>query len=487
MAQWTVVGEAAAVPCQTSDCPGTMRIVGRRGVCPVCGKTYQREKPRHSSRLIVELTDLDVARMLAHALRCDPRDFAILGFLASGFRRSEVVGGDDNMVMLPGVHVEDVLLDQQGVRVVGKGQSPALREGRDPKRVLQPVPRVFLEAALRRGFENGPLFEDVNTHQVGDLVKEYARLAAHPEWEEVRAHRLRHWYSNAIRKRIGNQGPTALLEWQDTMRHSRSSAGSVTVAFYSGETTTFERRLEICLLAFAPVLAELQSPTFLQSLPAPLPAPQQTDTPSFRVLSNSVSFRKSSDSERETVSDNLILTVSSTDPPVQVRESEPSSAPVDLAPAVPVVEELPKLEPAAVESAVDPVQGSKVEDVVVEDPPPLEVVNEPSVPAEPPVVSKPERQPQPAPPALPTREQILKAWTSLRVKQRRDLTEEREFIKSLWKWGERKKRLQRMQCSRPGCKEDAVARDPPAVNGQPWPLFCEEHCLRDPPAGWLPV
>src|SRR5436309_4804333 len=119
LAVWRSIGKAETAPCQTRDCPGVMRVLGRKAVCPVCGNSYQRDKPHRSSRLVVEFTDLDVASMLAHARHCDPRDFAILGFLASGFRRSEVVGGDDNGVILPGVHAEDIQLKQQGVRVVG--------------------------------------------------------------------------------------------------------------------------------------------------------------------------------------------------------------------------------------------------------------------------------------------------------------------------------------------------------------------------------
>src|SRR2546426_5187737 len=150
-AAWALVDKAVKEPCPS--CNAEMSVFGRRALCPACGASYLRQKPLRSNRLVVELTDVDVSRMLAHARRRDLRDFAILGFLASDFRRSEVVGGDDNGVLLPGIYVEDILLEQQGCRVVGKGQSPAIRDGREPKRVLQPVPRIFLEAALSRGFK----------------------------------------------------------------------------------------------------------------------------------------------------------------------------------------------------------------------------------------------------------------------------------------------------------------------------------------------
>lgn len=327
---WRPVGKAETAKCPTPDCPGQLILTGRKGVCPVCKTTYQRDKPKHNSRKVVELTDIDMARILAHAKHL-PSDFAILGFLASGFRRSETVGGDDNGVLLPGVHVEDILLEQSAVRITGKGQSGTIRDGLVPKTILQPVPRIFLEAALGLGVVKGPLFGKVNTHQVGKMVKEYARLAAVPEWGEVRAHRFRHWFSNAIRKRIGNQGPTALLEWSDTMRHSRKGGGT-TVSFYSGLVTSFERRLEICLAAWQPVLDQLQSPMFLENLPPASPRPATIQLSPVRIVRNSDSLEAPGDFERGKTHDTIDMNKQQT-----TRSNQESAVdPVSAAPLPPV-------------------------------------------------------------------------------------------------------------------------------------------------------
>ena len=271
LAEWRRVGAAATIPCRTRDCPGQMTVTGRLATCPVCKTTYERERPTHSHRTVLDLTDANVAAILAR-LADEPRDFAICGFLLSGFRESEVVGGrGDNDVLLPGVAREDIRLEEEACWVVGKGQSRLIAEQKEPRRILQPVARVFLEAALSRDIDHGPLFPDVYPRMLRDLVKDWARQAGIEDYELVRCHRLRHWFSIKCKERGGlREGPAGLCEWIDLMRHSRKGSG-VTLSFYSGQETTFQRKRELALATVAPVLSLLDEESFIGSLPPPLP------------------------------------------------------------------------------------------------------------------------------------------------------------------------------------------------------------------------
>jgi hypothetical protein len=379
--------------------------------------------------------------------------------------------------VLPGVYLEDIFVDRQCIRITGKGQSATIRQNRIPSTILQPVPALVLEAIRiyarewKGDSKTGKLFEDVTTHAVGELCKEYGRLAAVPEWQSLGAHAERHWYSNAVRKRGVAQSPQGMLEWSDLLRHSRKSAGSTAVAFYSGGFTTFERRLEICLATWQPILEQLQSPTFTAGLPAPLPwtAPEKkNDTVSLRIVEKSMPFHEPrvdkhdssyTYSKIDTLSTGSSLTgsVSVAAPAIPDRVDDNGTSP-DVVSEPAVMDPLDGDEFSEDEFAEDDPDshGSMTEQNTFSDTPgrlvPTESV-EPAVASEPP---------------QPSREQErLESWRRKIEKDHQDIVNLETEHKTTWK------------CTRDGCTGRAFCCD---AKGK---LVCEAHGLA-PPDDWKP-
>lgn len=235
------------------NCNTEMVLIGRSAYCEKCRQQFKKQKKPVKHRPVVDLTTKDVLEMLTIAGEESPRDFTLLGFMASSLRESEVVGGDGKRVKLPGLQIEDLRLEKEAVWVSGKGI-----ETGNSRKYDQPVPRRFLEAALylADGRKTGLVPFGVKVRRVNDIVKRYARVIGHPDWRWVRPHHgLRGWFSDAVKKVIP-ESPAGMVEWVDLMRHSRKGRG-VTVGNYGGPSTPFERRREIAVAAMQPLLESL--------------------------------------------------------------------------------------------------------------------------------------------------------------------------------------------------------------------------------------
>ena len=471
-----VAEQRPALACKNPGCPGVLLTIGRRSICSVCRQISSAPRVKHQERRKTDLSDPQVIDMLALARSRNTRDFTILGFLASGFRRSEIVGGDDNGVTLPGVQVGDVHVDEEYVWVHGKND----------KEIQQPVPRLILELGLSFGQREGKLIEWVTTHAVGELVKAYAESCGLPDAQLVTSHRFRHWFSRRVKEHGGlRQGVEGLVEWADVMRHSRKGLGGVTtLGFYSGPFTTFDRRRDIVRSALQGILGQLAS----------LPG-RQTDTVSLRISQDSTisSASKSSESKHP-----LDIIGYITPPSGSSAESDSNPAPAETdrrcewphectekatvqvsagwfcephshdpfgdnsAPQTkPVDATVPG---AAAPEAVDP---STVSTAATTDPQPSPPV---TVPSATPTVPKDSRPRLASEQRRLSHGELVIAWQQLRHQQ----TGEAEK-KKLWKT---------TRCAAdPRCKKRIVVLDPSG-----W--VCEEHRsdgrYHEPPDGWHP-
>jgi integrase len=228
-------------------------IFGKRGSCNVCRKELEIPKRKPIHRRVIDLTTPQLTGMLYWAgMEGGAGDFSMLGFMASSLRRGEVIGEHTKRVDLPGVQVENVNLRDEYVWIRGKGIE---------QEIQIPVPRRILQAGLLVAGSRlkGRLFDDpfMSTQKLAIIVKRYARMAEIHDWKDVRTHRLRQWFSNTSKQLGGYKpGPEGLVEWIDLMRHSRKGQG-VTVGFYGGPSTPFERRKEISDRTLGSVLAGL--------------------------------------------------------------------------------------------------------------------------------------------------------------------------------------------------------------------------------------
>jgi hypothetical protein len=249
-----------------------------------------------------------------------------------------------------------------------------------------------------------------------------------------------------------------MLEWSDLLRHSRKSAGSTAVAFYSGDFTTFERRLEICLATWQPILEQLQSPAFMGSLPTPLPE-TLIDIVPLRIVEKSTPFHEPRVDKHDssyTYSKIDTLSISSDSLTGSVSVAAPSIPDVVTEPAVEdpldddkfAEDEFPEDDPDS--------HGSTTEQNTFSDTP-GQLMSTESV--EPAVASEP---PQ------PSREQErLESWRRKIEKDHQDILKLESEHKTTW------------HCTRDGCTARAFCCD---AKGK---LVCEAHGLA-PPDDWKP-
>jgi hypothetical protein len=234
-------------------CQGEVVMLGKRGICIVCRKESEILKKKPIHRRVIDLTTPQITGMLYWAgMEGGARDFSMLGFMASSLRRGEVIGEHTEKVDLPGVQIENINLRDEYAWVRGKGIE---------QEIQIPVPGRILQAGLlvAGSGKKGRLFDDpfLSTQKLAIIVKRYARMAEVIEWKDVRTHRLRQWFSSTSTQLGGYKpGPEGLVEWIDVMRHSRKRQG-VTVGFYGGPSTPFERRKQISDRTLGPLLAGL--------------------------------------------------------------------------------------------------------------------------------------------------------------------------------------------------------------------------------------
>jgi len=491
-----VAEQRPALTCKNPGCHGILLTIGRRSICSVCRQITSAPRVKHQERRKTDLSDQQVVDMLALARSRNPRDFTILGFLASGFRRSEIVGGDDNGVTLPGVQVEDVHVDEEYAWIHGKND----------KEIQQPVPRLILEPGLSFGGREGKLIEWVTTHAVGELVKAYAESCGLPDAQLVTSHRFRHWFSRRVKEHGGlKPGVEGLVEWADVMRHSRKGLGGVTtVGYYNGPFTTFQRRHEIVKSALQGILDQV----------ARLAA-RKNDSTLLRIFQDSTLSGASKDSERGQPHDSIVYNT-----PISGSSSESDSNPtpvetdhrcewaggctenatVHISPgwfcephSHDPFGELVTPTFSTRSSSKDTVDQSElpatpsIQDPFAEEECP--VTNSVDVDTRVPETEMPSLQepvsglnvkPPPSP-ATPTREQILRAWQDGRNYQRGRLERERQSIKDRYGWRERQKRLDQLKhCQVPGCHSEAYGMTPT------WRVVCKVHYPETPPDSWKP-
>lgn len=146
----------------------------------------------------IVLNEDQVRAMLQKAKAVSERDYLILSLMVNGgFRRAELVGGDDPRVpqekRLPGMMIEN--FRDGGVYILGK---------KADREVLQPLPPALLsEVKTFIGRKSsGPLF-DYSTDGVRKICLKYAKAAGVPDWDRVHPHRLRHFYITNVARKTG--------------------------------------------------------------------------------------------------------------------------------------------------------------------------------------------------------------------------------------------------------------------------------------------
>ncbi len=187
----------------------------------------------------VDLEDYQVRNLLRVAEVEGMEYWLCWAYLIHGLRFGEAVGER----ALPGIHMEDFYWQDGLVKITGKGYQGGLVQ-----KVFQPVHSGVLEATREYRSQNqGKLFT-MPPRTFRYHFKRQCKRAEIPGWEESHPHRLRHWFSNAVRPHTRDA-----FELMDLMRHSKKSLQRVfgATVVYVVET---KRRRELTLKALEPIL-----------------------------------------------------------------------------------------------------------------------------------------------------------------------------------------------------------------------------------------
>ena len=185
----------------------------------------------------IVLNEDQVRAMLQKAKETSQRDHLLLSLMVNcGFRRAELVGGDDGRVpeqkRLPGIRIEN--LRDGGVYILGK---------KADREVLVPIPLPLLtEIHQYIGKRTtGPLF-DYSTDGVRKVCLKYAKAAGIPDWERAHPHRLRHFFITRVAKQTGRDP----WKTRDLARHKNIATTNRYVAELDpGEKAEIARQIEI--------------------------------------------------------------------------------------------------------------------------------------------------------------------------------------------------------------------------------------------------